>query len=309
MSVAMPYGHEQTSSTLVLDRLLDPLKPYIEKPSVTELMVNSDGSVWIDDAGELTKTDLVLSTQQRFSITRSLAGYYDLVCTRDSPTLSCRLPVIYPGRVQAVVPPITYGPEICIRFPSRTKLTLEDLIERRTVTKFQAKQLASFVYAKENIVIAGGTGSGKTTLATALLDLILDERLCIIEDTPEIVLNNENTNYWLTNPTFTARDAVKAALRFRPDRIILGEVRDGAALEWCKAAQSGHNGSVCTVHASSADGVRRRMYALMQEVVLTPSDELLDAALEHLVFIEKVNGQRKVQTILTPKTFSKETKQ
>ena len=96
------------------------------------------------------------------------------------------------------------------------------------------------VRERKNLVIAGGTGSGKTTLANALLDLIKDERLLIIEDTPELSLKNADTVYWQTNKSFTARDAVKTALRVRPDRIILGEVRDAAAYEWTRAALTGH---------------------------------------------------------------------
>jgi type IV secretion system protein VirB11 len=277
-------------------------------------MVNADGSVWIDKAGDVSYTSVSLSVPHRLSIIRELAGLYGLVCTRDSPTLACRLPGFWcTGRVQAVIPPISDGPELCIRFPSRTKLTLEDLVGKGMLTRAQAKRLNRLVMSRCNGVIAGGTGSGKTTLLVALLDLIENERLGIIEDTPEVFLNNKNTFYWQTNPTFSARDAVKTSLRYRPDRIILGEVRDGAAtLEWLKASSTGHPGSVCTIHANSAAAVHNRMYALMQEEVVTPSNDLINDASDYVVYIEKtINNRnrkvvRKVQEILTSKS-SKET--
>ena len=311
MSSGSTQPISQVSTTLVLDDQLQPLKPYMEKPSVTELMVNSDGSVWIDKAGRLTQIPYFsLSPHHRMSIIRELAGDWDLVCTSQSPTLACKLPGDIAGRVQAVIPPITEGPEICIRFPSRTKLSLKALVRKGTLTPAESDELSALVLSRRNIVIAGGTGSGKTTLAMALLDLLRSERICVIEDTPEIVLANKNTNYWLTSTTFTPRDAVKTSLRFRPDRIILGEIRDGgAALEWCKAAQSGHPGSICTIHASDAEGVKRRIFALMQEVVVTPNKELIDAAIDCVVFIAKTSRQslRKVQRIVTLSHSSKET--
>jgi type IV secretion system protein TrbB len=307
---------QQTNSTRVLEAQFAPLEDYIKDPSVTDLMINSDGSVWIDNGrGSPKSIDVTLTKAHRFSIIHELAGYHDLICARESPTLACRLPAFWEGcggRVNAIVPPISDAPEMCIRFPSRVKLSLEDLVAKKTLTRLQARQLRRCVREKRNIVIAGGTGSGKTTLANALLDLITDERLGIIEDTPEIFLNNKNTYYWATTATFSARDAVKASLRHRPDRIILGEVRDSAALDWCKAAQSGHPGSVCTVHASSAAGVHSRIYSLMQEVVVTPSDELIDSAIDVTVFMDRVTTRsnatvRKVQEILdSSKTSLKE---
>ncbi len=167
----------------------------------------------------------------------------------------------------------------------------------------QARQLRSLVASRKNIVIAGGTGSGKTTLAIALLDEIKDERLLIIEDTPEITLNNLNTLYWLTTHVFSARDAVKTALRVRPDRIILGECRDGAALDWLKAAQTGHPGSLCTIHASSAEGAYERLRQLVQEVVDNPSDEQIYPAVDYVVFIARKGKKRTVQSILSTQAF------
>ena len=301
-------------NTQILSAQLKPLRTLLESPSLTELMLNPDGSVWIEKGGRLTPTSIRMSVSHRFSIIRELAGLYDLICNRDSPTLACRLPVIALGRVQAVVPPITDGPMITIRFPARTKLTLRSLVKLATLDQSQADQLTEMVRSRQNIVIAGGTGSGKTTLANALLDLISNERVLIIEDTPEILVRNPNTLYWQTNSTFTARDAVKTALRVRPDRIILGEVRDSAAYEWTRAALTGHPGSLCTVHASSAAGVRQRMTSLMHEAVLTSTEELnelIDSAIDAVVFVSKTVDAskkilRKVETVFVPKQSQKE---
>lgn len=281
-------AYQNTTKTEVLESQLEPLKQLIQTPNLTELMVNPDGSVWTERAGRLVKTSIKLNTQLRLSVIRELAGFYDLVCNRDSPTLACRLPVFEAGRVQAVIPPISTGPMLSIRFPSRSKLALKHLIKYGSLTKEQAEELKSYVRSKKNILISGGTGSGKTTLANALLDIIKDERIVVIEDTPEISLRNENTLYWQTTPAFTSRDAVLTSLRVRPDRIILGEIRHGGdAQEWCKAALTGHPGSLATTHADSAAGARQRIRSLIQEVVVSPSDDLIDSAIDVSVFVSK----------------------
>ena len=120
---------QNTTKTEVLESQLEPLKQLINTPTLTELMVNPDGSVWIERAGRLVETNIHLNTQLRLSVIRELAGFYDLVCNRDSPTLACRLPVFEPGRVQAVIPPICNGPMLSIRFSSHSKLTLKHLIK------------------------------------------------------------------------------------------------------------------------------------------------------------------------------------
>lgn len=299
----------------VLESQLEPLRDLIQTPTLTELMVNPDGSVWIEKSGRLVQTPLCLNANLRYSVIRELAGYYDLVCNRDSPTLACKLPVLALGRVQALIPPITDGPMFSIRFPSRSKLTLKNLVKLGALDDSQVEQLTDYVRNRKNILIAGGTGSGKTTLSNALLDLITDERIVVIEDTPEISLKNKNTVYWQTSTSFTPRDAVKTALRVRPDRIILGEVRDGAALEWVKAALTGHPGSLCTIHADSAEGVRQRVKSLIQEAVADPSDDLIDSAIDVSVFVsKKIDRQknriiRKVEEIRAFKDFQTTSKE
>ena len=299
----------QLHTTPVLESLLVPLKEYIFCPAVTDLMVNPDGSIHIDKAGRLISTSKSLSKTDRFSILRELAGFYDLVINKESPELACKLPGDIPGRVQAFIPPITDGPSFCIRFPARSKLSLKQLVKRQFMTQEQADSLVSYVQARKNILIAGGTGSGKTTLANALLDVIRDERLVIIEDTSEIIVKNVNTVYMFTLSHFTARDAVRTSLRYRPDRIILGEVRDGAALEWVKASLTGHPGSLVTLHADSAAGVRDRLYSLIQEAVPNPSYQQIDSAVDYAVFVSRdPKGFRKLQQITALKELREQIK-
>lgn len=266
---------------------------------VTECMVNSDGRVWIEASGETIDTGAELSAERRYSIIRLLAGYHDLIVNRERPALGVKVPV-WGARFQGLVPPVTQGPSFSIRFPSAHVMTLDDLHKAGTLSAVNRDFLAGAINDKRNILISGGTGSGKTTLATALLQLVTTERIVLIEDNPEIRLNTPNSESMLTSPAFSLREAVQVSLRLNPDRIIVGEVRDGGtALELAKAWQTGHPGGIGTIHASSAHGVYNRLYSLMQEEVVTPNWETIMAAADIVVFIEKVktkSGSRRQVT-------------
>ena len=265
-------------------------------PDLSEVMCNPDGNVWIEDHGNIINPKLHLESNRVDSIIRLLAGHYDLVVNREHPSLSVKLPVFHGGRFQALVPPVVEAPMFSIRFPPRKILTLENLLAMETIDSEKFKQLEDAVLSKKTILIAGGTGSGKTTILNALLKLVTDERLIIIEDNPEIRASSFNTVQILTNRNYSARDALKDSLRLRPDRIIVGEIRDGAtAIDFLKAAMTGHPGSMSSIHSSSGTddkdvrkNAEERLYTLMQEEVVTPSKELIRNAITMVVFVKKV---------------------
>jgi P-type conjugative transfer ATPase TrbB len=258
-------------------------------PDLSEVMCNPDGLLWIENHGNVLSTGMELDPNRVDAIIRLLAGHYNLVVNREHPALSVKLPVFHGGRFQALVPPIVESPAFSIRFPPHKIFTLDDLLSMTSITSEQYETLSEAVSEKKNILISGGTGSGKTTIANALLNLVTDERLIVIEDSPEIRSSSPNALHMLTNLTFSVRDAVKVSLRMRPDRIIIGEIRDGGtALDLCKAWLTGHPGAIGTIHAGSAEGVYERLYTLMQEVVVQPSRELIKSSINMVVFVEKV---------------------
>ncbi|MBN1983324.1 MAG: Flp pilus assembly complex ATPase component TadA, partial [Chitinivibrionales bacterium] len=177
-------------------------------PELSEVMCNPDGNVWIEDKGTVIKTEYELQPGRVESIIRLLAGYYDLVVNREHPALSVKLPVFHGGRFQALVPPVVESPTFSIRFPPKKVFTLDNLLSRSCITEKQYTILEKAVLSHKNILIAGGTGSGKTTIANALLNLVTDERLIVIEDNPEIRTSSLNTVHMLTNTSFSVRDAV-----------------------------------------------------------------------------------------------------
>jgi type IV secretion system protein VirB11 len=263
---------------------------------LSEIMVNPDCTVWIERSGVVSKTKYFQPEEKTYSLIKMLAGINNLICDAEHPTLAVRIPEelaglldVPGGRIQAILPPLTTGPTLCIRVPSRIKPSIEELTSRgifaslaKQTKKSETKilhELKSYVKNKKNIMLTGGTGSGKTTLGNALLDLITDERVIIIEDMSELSIRNSNTVYILTNENYSARDAVFTSLRFRPDRIVLGELRDGpTAVELCNAFVTGHRGGQVTFHADSCiQGLRRLRSLMLQAANNISSDTVLDA--------------------------------
>jgi type IV secretion system protein VirB11 len=272
---------------------------------VTEVMANPDGAVWIETAGAMKHIDSI-TTDYRHSLIRLLAGAHDLICDSEHPTLNAKLPSLRGGRFQGVIPPVVTAPTFSIRFPPQNPMTLSDLRATGTISANQETGLRHRVRNHNNIIIAGSTGSGKTTIATAILQEITDERILVLEDNPELFTASPNVVHYLTQEGFTLRDGVQVSLRMNPDRIIVGEMRDGhTALDLTKAWMTGHKGGISTIHANSATQVQTRLHTLLQEAVITPSWDLIESATEVVVFVEKVSDggitRRQVTEFRTPK--------
>ena len=275
-----------------LKKQLKHIAYHLEKHSdenLSEIMVNPDGSIWVEVQGEIYKSPFVYSAEERDSIIRLLAGYHKLICNSESPTLSVKLPIFNGGRFQGVIPPVTAAAAFSIRFPPKKMFSLEELVTYKTLTASQANDLENAVNQHKNILIVGGTGTGKTTIANALLNIIKNERLIVIEDNPELKIDTENIFHMLTTVDFDLRKAVEVSMRLRPDRIIVGEIRDGGtAVDLSKAWLSGHPGGIGTLHANNSKDAIRRLYSLMQEVVVTPSMDLIKSAIDLIVVVKKV---------------------
>lgn len=233
-------------------------------PMVVEVMVNSDGKIWLDRIGEgRINTGETLTPDQAETVIRVIANHIKEVATAANPMISGVLPETG-ERFQGMLPPLVKAPSFTIRKRPEIIYTLDDYVDRGIMTDGQADALRQAVAQRANILIAGGTGSGKTTLANAILidPAFKSDRVVLIEDTPELQCSADDRLELLTKrtvPPVTIQDLVKATLRLRPDRIIIGEVRDGAALDMLEAWNTGHPGGLCTLHANSATDALNRI--------------------------------------------------
>ena len=223
----------------------------LDDPKVIEILLNCDGAPFIERLGEpMTKVCDGFDPKQAEAIIGTIASSLSTICTRESPTLSGEMP-IWARASRACSPRSSRGrPSPSARRPR--VFPLEAYVEQGIMTAGQAAVLREAVRDRENILVAGGTGTGKTTLANALIRemerLTPEHRLVIIEDTAEIQCSSENRVFLHTSDTVSMNMLLKATMRLRPDRIIVGEVRDGAALTLLKSWNTGHPGGLATVH-------------------------------------------------------------
>ena len=277
----------------------------LEAPDVVEAMVNADGRLWLDRIGSgLAPTAHVLSPQDREAAIRLIAHEAGETVGEHRPALQTILPDSA-ARVQALLPPLVEAPILAIRKRPATIFTLAEYVRDGIATPEQAKRIGDALREKRNIVVAGGTGSGKTTLLNALLaePAFHDARVVILEDTAELQCASPNAVQLLakrTEPPVTMRDLVQMTLRLRPDRIVVGEVRDGAALEVLKAWNTGHPGGLLTVHANSAADALSRLEDLCMEARASPPKRLIAQAVDIVVFITRREGGRVITEILEP---------
>lgn len=275
----------------------------LSDPMITEILINADGAMRVDRHGSgLEDVQSSLSVSERETAIRILATEAGLSVSADNPQLS----TILPGsgaRVQAMLPPLTHAPVLAIRKRPAMIYRLEAYLQNGIATSEQVRALQESVAARKNIVVAGGTGSGKTTLLNALLAEPGFEhaRVVLLEDTIELKcagLDNVQLLTKSTEPNVTMRDLVRMTLRLRPDRIVVGEVRDGAALDVLKAWNTGHPGGLLTVHANSAREALTRLEDLCAEATHAPVVRLVHSTIDRVVFIENDRGKRRVAEIL-----------
>jgi type IV secretion system protein VirB11 len=268
-----------------------------ENTDIIEIMVNPDGKLWFETLGNGKKfTGTIIPPHQVSNIIKLVAASHHAIANADHPELSCELPETG-ARFQAWLPPVADTPTFTIRIPASKVFPLSHYLAKGGITQEQMQQLQKAVHARKNILIAGGTGSGKTTFANALLNELknIPERIVVLEDLPELKIETKDCVKLRTCATKTMRDLVKGSLRMNPDRIIIGEVRDGSALELLKAWNTGHPGGICTIHANSADSTLARLEDLLLEVVQTIPKRLIQQAIDVIVFMNRdKQGQHRV---------------
>lgn len=280
------------------------LRELMADESVIEIMLNSDGQLWAEYLGKgIVNTGFVMPFSDADSVIRLISASTGQECNENSPTLAAILPVSG-ARFQAFIAPVVDRPAFSIRKKATKVFSLEDYVNSGIITLEQKTVLEAAARDRKNILIVGGTGSGKTTLANAVLQEIAksDDRIVTIEDVPELQCVSKNKQQLYTKPEvgFTMQQAVKHVLRFRPDRIVIGEVRDGAALDLLKAWNTGHNGGIATIHANDAQMAIRRLESLIEEVVIKAPRDLILQAIHLIVVIKRTSNKRVVSEIVTP---------
>ena len=278
---------------------LGPLEPYLREPGVTEVMVNGGGALWVERQGRLERTDVTLADDQVALLVERIVGPLGLRADRTSPVADARL--ADGSRVNVVVPPLAVdGPCITIRRFGARAVPLPDLCPPGV-----AELLGWAVRGRCNVLVSGGTGAGKTTLLNALGGLLPgDERLVTVEDTAELRLPGPHVVRLEARPAtadgvgaFGLRDLVRNALRMRPDRIVVGEVRGPEALDMLWAMNTGHEGSLSTCHANSpADALRRLELMVLGaglDLPLPAVRDQLAAALDLVVHVARLDDGRR----------------
>jgi len=294
---------------------LRPIEHLIRDDSVSEIMVNGASRVFIERDGVLEQVpDLTLSEKSLMVAVKNIARRLGDDISEQKPILDSRLPD--GSRVAAVIPPCSiHGVTLTIRKFNSRHFTVEDLVRTGTLEAGLARQLQTHIETRRNILISGGTGTGKTTLLGALGRFIPEEdRILLIEDTSEIQLQKPNLVRFearQAQPELTAvtiRDLLKASLRHRPDRIILGEIRGGEAFDLLQLLNTGHSGTLSTVHASSAaQALSRFTSCVLQSGVELPyraiKNNIADS-LNILIQLERRPGKRFVSEVLEIRAYN-----
>jgi P-type conjugative transfer ATPase TrbB len=275
----------------------------IADPTVTEIIVNDDGRVWFEAYGRgMHEAGLSLAASQVESLIGTVAASLGAVANAGNPIIEGEL-TIGGIRFEGVLPPVARKPCCVMRKPAQVLYTLDDYVRDRILSETHAAHLRKAIDERRNIVVAGGTGSGKTTLAGALINEMVarsdpNERYVIIEDTLEIQCRARNLVQLHTADSADMTRLVRTTMRLRPDRIIIGEVRGAEALALLKAWNTGHPGGVTTIHANSAAAALVRLSSLVQEAGVPPQPELISETINLLAFIVRVPTARRVTELV-----------
>nr|WP_149780080.1 P-type conjugative transfer ATPase TrbB [Roseovarius litoreus] len=268
---------------------------FMEDPMIVEVMLNPDGRLWIDRLSEgLSDTGATLSPADGERIVRLVAHHVGAEVHAARPRVSAELPDTG-ERFEGLLPPVVTAPCFAIRKPAVAVFTLADYVAAGIMTETQATLLREGVAARANILVAGGTSTGKTTLTNALLAEVAgsSDRVVIIEDTRELQCTAPNLVALRTKDGVASlSDLVRSSLRLRPDRIPIGEVRGAEALDLLKAWGTGHPGGIGTIHAGSALGALRRMEQLIQEAVVTVPRALIAKTIDLIAVLSGRGANR-----------------
>ncbi|MBX4995653.1 type IV secretion system protein VirB11 [Rhizobium binae] len=288
------------------EALGDQLCVALDDANVVEIMLNPDGKLFIERLGHGVAPAGEMSSAAAEMVIGTVAHALQSEVDTEQPIISGELP-IGGHRFEGLLPPVVTKPAFTIRRRASRLIPLEDYIRAGVMTEYQATTIRSAISTRLNIIISGGTGSGKTTLANAVIHEIVksapQDRLVILEDTAEIQCAAENAVLLHTSDTIDMARLLKSTMRLRPDRIIVGEVRDGAALTLLKAWNTGHPGGVATIHSNTAMSALRRLEQLTAEASQQPMHEVIGEAVDLVISIERTPRGRLVRDIIQIEQF------
>lgn len=279
----------------------DQLCVALDDPGVVEIMLNPDGKLFIERLGQRMSAAGEMTRSAAETVIGSVAHVLNSEVDDDRPIVSGELP-IGGHRFEGLLPPVVSGPSFTIRRRASRLIPFDDYVSSKSMTTRQAEVIRSAIASKLNILVAGGTGSGKTTLTNAILAEIVshspDDRLVLLEDTAEIQCAADNAVSLHTSDAVDMSRLLKSTMRLRPDRIIVGEVRDGAALTMLKAWNTGHPGGVATIHSNSAHSALQRLEQLTAEASHQPMQAVIGDAVDLIISIERTAKGRRISEIL-----------
>jgi type IV secretion system protein VirB11 len=281
------------------------LKDLLLDDLVIEIMRNPNGTLWVEKVGKgMYKTDINLSDSDTMRVIHLIARMKETTCTAENPILSAELPE-NGYRFEANIPPITIAPSFVIRKHSAKIFSLSDYIKAGILTEHQVEVIKKAVTDRKNILVVGGTGSGKTTLVNAILQVFAltepEAHLLIIEDTRELRYEGENVSCLKASDDIADMTrCLKSVMRQRPSRIVVGEVRGPEALAFMKSWNTGHPGGLGTIHANSCLEALYRIEMLIEEAGVTPSKQFIARVCNFIIFITKNQQmERKVESFKT----------
>ncbi|MBC2807039.1 P-type conjugative transfer ATPase TrbB [Rhizobium ruizarguesonis] len=288
------------------EALGDQLCVALDDANVVEIMLNPDGKLFIERLGHGVTPAGEMSSAAAEMVIGTVAHALQSEVDTEQPIISGELP-IGGHRFEGLLPPVVTKPAFTIRRRVSRLIPLEDYIRAGVMTEYQAATIRSAISTRLNIIISGGTGSGKTTLANAVIHEIVksapQDRLVILEDTAEIQCAAENAVLLHTSDSIDMARLVMSTMRLRPDRIVVGEVRDGAALTLLKAWNTGHPGGVATIHSNTAMSALRRLEQLTAEASQQPMHEVIGEAVDLVISIERTPRGRLVRDIIQVERF------
>ncbi len=287
------------------DRLIEKIKrelgreflEALQDPNVTELQLNPDKKVFVVERGQVPREIGTMDAYSSHALIGSVAHALCTVVTPENPIVEGEFP-LDGSRFEGLIPPVVANPIFTIRKKAISIFTLDDYVAKGSMTSTQRSAIHKAIIDRKNILVVGGTNSGKTTLVNAIINAISnlcpDDRLVIIEDTAELQCSAKNAVLLRSTEKVSAGRLLKATLRLTPDRIVFGEVRGGEALELLKSWNTGHPGGCCTIHANSAYEGLSRLQEAIAEVTEADMRNLISSAVNVTIFIEKNEDQKRV---------------
>lgn len=285
----------------------------LENPDIVEIMLNPDGRLWIEEYGKDQEYIGEVNEKNARLIITHVASALGLVVNSVNPVVEGNFP-LDGSRFEGTFPPIVQRPSFSIRKKANKVIKFDEYLSNGVITSEVVEIIKQAILERKNIIVAGGTSSGKTTFVNAVIDVLSGlcpkDRLLILEDTPELQSNSENTVFFRTNDiaNITMQSLTKVCMRYAPKRILVGEVRDKAALELLKAWNTGHPGGIGTLHANSAEETLMRLEELVEEAGNGAKPKLIGRAVDLIVYMEKTKqNTRRLSQIIEVKQYNPKT--